>query len=587
MGKIKKKPDKYDLSHKRDILHAQNWSNKFLDIHGPVTLAVLVLVSALLTYTIGWPVASIKLFTVALDWINRNLGWFYILTFDVILIALLYFAFSKYGEIRIGGEMARPEFKTLPWLAMLLCCGMGSGVLFFGVYEPMTHSVNPPPFWREVDNSSLKVHQNAMLTTFYHWGINPWALYALFAIALAFFAYNRKLPLSIRSVFYPILKDKIFRWPGHLIDIFAMVATLFGLVIGLGIGADMVAAGIHIVFPAIENTRGLNISIIAIVTLIATASVVTGLRRGIQFLSNVNIIMAGILLLIILIMGPSSFVFSSFIENIGLYLQQLLPLSFWNESYDSKFWSDGQSSWQSGWTLFYWGWWISWTPFVSTFIARISFGRTIREMAIGIMFAPSLACLFFMNTAGSVAMWEGLHGIVDVFSGPNPDSASSFYLMLQGLPQIAGLNMDSPTALMLVKFTSIITIFVSGIFFITSSDSGSMVVDLMAAGGKLHVPVAQKVFWAFLEGLIAIILLLGGAEDVPLFAVKSMQAGLIVTALPFAIIILLAISSLRKSFYNELHRLYGDDAPDRFFTTETHRDEVQYQGPEEEILPQD
>ena len=421
--------------------------------------------------------------------------------------------FSKYGEIRLGGEDAEPEFSTKSWFAMLFSAGMGIGLLFYGVAEPMFHFSNPP---MAVASQSDAAHQ-AMGFTFLHWGLHSWAVYALIALALAFFSFNKGLPLSIRSIFYPLLGERIHGAWGNIIDILATIATLFGVATSLGFGVQQINAGFSHLFN-IEQSINVQIILIVIITAIATTSVVKGLDSGIKKLSELNIRLAMLLLSFVFICGPTLFILNGFAENIGYYIQKIAIISTWNETFEN-------TNWQNSWTVFYWAWWVAWSPFVGMFIARVSKGRTIREFLMGVLCVPTLVTFLWMTVFGNTALY------IEIFQGGGfaqsvtENIPLSLFLLLEKLP----LN----------SITSLLGVLVVISFFVTSSDSGSMVIDIITAGGNPDPPIPQRLFWAILEGVVAAALLLSGG-------LAALQSAVITTGLPFAIVLLLLCFSLKK-----------------------------------------
>lgn len=481
--------------------------------------------------TIGFVFLSILfclLFKGSIDeWFNRtqylitnNLGWFFIITVNSILGFCLYLAFSKFGSIRLGGDTAEPEFSMISWFAMLFSAGMGIGIMFFSVAEPVSHFANPP---REVLDNSQKAIQ-AMEFTGLHWGLHAWAIYSIVGLALAFFSFNKGLPLTFRSLFYPFLGEKIHGWWGHTIDIFSAIATLFGLSTSLGLGVQQMNAGLHYLFgwEMAVSTQGI---LILVVTSIATLSVVSGLDKGVKLLSNGNMILAFLLMLLIFCLGPSLSILKSFVQNIGAYLANLVEISTWNDAYQ-------ESGWQNKWTVFYWAWWIAWSPFVGSFIARISKGHTIKEFILGVLLIPSLLTLLWMTIFGGTAIHMILHGDLSMIAAVQEDISTTLFVFLQKIPFTGVL--------------STIAICLVACFFITSSDSGSLVVDNITSGGKQQTPALQRVFWAFLQGGIAFVLLWGGG-------LNALQTAVIIAGLPFAAVILLMCYSLVKGL-NEEHR---------------------------------
>ncbi|MGM0506448.1 MAG: BCCT family transporter, partial [Bacteroidota bacterium] len=452
------------------------------------------------------------------DWAS----WLFVLSVNLCIGFILYFAFSRFGSIRLGGQDAEPEFTTMAWFAMLFSAGMGIGLMFFAVAEPMWHLLYPP----HAEAGSTDAVRDAMGITFLHWGIHAWSVYAIVALALAFFAFNRKLPLSFRSVFYPILGDRINGWMGDVIDILAVLATLFGLATSLGLGAAQAGAGIEYVF-GLENTVWLQVIIIAGVTAIATISVVLGIDKGVRVLSEFNIRLAGLFLLFILIVGPTLYILGSFVQNTGHYIQNFPSYATWTQIYE-----DGD--FMNSWTVFYWAWWISWSPYVGMFIARISKGRTVKEFVLGVLIVPTILTFLWMSGFGGSALFLETNGLAEIAAAVEADQTTSLFLLLDQFP--------------LATLTSFLAIVLVLSFFVTSSDSGSLVIDSLTSGGKLHSPVGQRVFWATTEGLVAAVLLLGGG-------LGALQAGAISTGLPFVLILLVMCYSLQRGLSREYRDL--------------------------------
>ena len=462
-------------------------------------------------------------------WIANQTGWFFVLTVNLILGYLLFLLVSPFGSVRLGGPDARPDFGRAAWLAMLFSAGMGIGLMFYGVAEPMYHLAEPP---HGAEPGSRAAYEDAIATTFLHWGLHAWGIYALTGLALAYFAYSRNTPLSIRSAFGPLLGHRIDGWPGHAIDVLASVATLFGVATSLGLGAQQVNAGLNQIL-GLSVTTGTQIGLIAGITGIATISVVLGLDKGIKRLSIANMAIAGSLLLFVLVVGPTLFVLNGLVEHIGLYLNDLIALAFWNETYT-------QGSWQNGWTVFYWGWWIAWAPFVGMFIARISKGRTIREFIGGALLTASGLTFVWLSIFGGSALYIELSGPGGLLTVAQDDLARSLFVFLEALP--AATDVSVPAGVML--FVGALATLAVVLFFVTSSDSGSLVIDIITAGGKRHPPKAQRVYWATLEGVVAALLLLGGG-------LAALQTAAISAGLPFSLLIILMIWSLQRALASD------------------------------------
>ncbi|WP_154857303.1 BCCT family transporter [Cyclobacterium xiamenense] len=501
--------------------------NKYFDIHAPVFWPSVVLIILFITVTlwVGEPMAEV--FAASKTFITDKAGWLFIIAVNAFIVFCFYLGFSKYGSIRLGGKNAEPEFSTGAWFAMLFSAGMGIGLLFWGVAEPVYHYAIPP----YGEAYSLAAAERSMNLTFLHWGFHAWAIYAVVGLSLAFFAYNRKLPLTIRSVFYPLLGERMNGWMGNVIDVLAVLATLFGLATSLGLGVQQVSGGLFYLF-GIPNTVTVQVLLIAGITLIATISVVSGIDKGVKFLSQWNVRIAAILLVFVLIVGPTLFIFRSFVQNMGNYLGSILEVSTWTEAYRDN-------GWQGDWTVFYWAWWISWSPFVGMFIARVSKGRTIQEFIFGVLLVPTLLTFLWLTALGGTAIFldmqegalTGSHALAETITG---DVSISMFVFLENFP-FSGIG-------------SIIGILLVTSFFVTSSDSGSLVIDSITAGGKLDAPVGQRIFWATTEGAVAAVLLIGGG-------LTALQTAAITTGLPFLVILVFMCYSLYKGLGQEHARL--------------------------------
>jgi len=499
-----------------------NWSGFGFDLHPQVTIISVLLLILFIAGTLLFPSGAENLFDALLAGISKNAGWFFITAANIFVVAALFFAFGRYGNLKIGGAEAQPEFTKFGWYAMLLSAGMGIGLLFWSVAEPVSHLNTPSPMFGGLTPGSAEAAQAAMATTFFHWGIHPWAIYAIVGLSLAFFAYNRGLPLTIRSVFYPIIGNKIYGFWGNLIDVLSVLATLTGLATSLGLGVAQVNAGLNHLF-GISISVPVQIGLILGITALATISVVMGLDGGVKRLSEINMVLAGVFLLFILIAGPSVYILSGFTQNLGYYMSNFIELSMWTETFRN-------TNWQGAWTIFYWAWWISWSPFVGMFIARISKGRTVREFILGVMLIPSLLSFFWMSVFGGTAIYQETNGIVSIVSAVTKDVSIALFAMLDALP--------------MANILSLVGILLVTVFFVTSSDSGSLVVDHLTSGGKLDSPVPQRVFWAVMEGVVAATLLLGGG-------LTALQTASVITGLPFALILLLMIYSLKEGLKQE------------------------------------
>ncbi|QSS96774.1 BCCT family transporter [Psychroflexus sp. ALD_RP9] len=492
-----------------------------LEINGPVFFSSTILIIIGIALTLIFGEAAEDIFNKVQNQVAEFGGWIFVMSVNVFLIFILFLAFGKYGKIKLGGRDAEPEFKTLSWFSMLFSAGMGIGLLFWSVAEPVTHFGNPP----SADANSVAAAKEAMNFTFLHWGFHAWAIYALVGLALAFFTYSRGLPLTIRSVFYPFLGDKIYGIIGDIIDIFAVLATLFGLATSLGLGVQQVAAGLEQVL-GLSSGITTQVLLIAGITAIATISVVLGVDKGVKILSEWNVRIAVVLLILVVILGPTLFIFESYLENIGNYFSSVVEISLWNESFSN-------GDWQNSWTLFYWGWWIAWSPFVGTFIARVSKGRTIKEFVLGVLIVPSLLTFFWITAFGTSALDMILNGNETIAKAVDNDVSTALFIFFENFPFTIVLNVVG-------------IILIMG-FFVTSSDSGSLVIDSLTSGGKIEAPVGQRIFWAVTEGTVAAVLLIGGG-------LGALQTASIATGLPFAIILLIMCFSLYRGLNDEVKK---------------------------------
>jgi choline/glycine/proline betaine transport protein len=484
-----------------------------LDVHPYVFFISAGMIVGFVALTLVFEANIDNLFSIVQTAISKYTGWFFVGAMNIILIYIVALLLGRFGNIRIGGEGARPEFSTAAWYAMLFSAGMGIGLLFYGVAEPMFHFVASPL----AEPGTAEAARTAMDFTFLHYGLHPWAVYTLVGLALAFFAFNKGLPLSIRAVFYPLLGERIYGPIGNVIDIMATVATMFGVATSLGLGVQQVNAGLNHL-TGLPQSTGVQVALIAGITALATWSVVRGLDAGIKRLSQINIIVAGALMIFVLLLGPSLFVLNAFVENVGYYLQNFAQLSTWNETYEN-------TEWQNGWTVFYWGWWISWSPFVGMFIARISYGRTVREFIKGVLFIPTLVTFIWMTIFGNSALHIEMFGAGGIAKAVQENIPISLFVLLENFP----LDIVTASLAVLVVIT----------FFVTSSDSGSLVIDIITAGGNTEPPKVQRIFWAVTEGAVAATLLIGGG-------LVALQTAAITTGLPFALVLIGMIFALHK-----------------------------------------
>ena len=448
---------------------------------------------------------------------------FFMWSTNFFVLFTLVLMLSPFGKIRIGGKDTAPEHSTASWLAMLFAAGMGIGLLFWGVAEPTAYFTDwwGTPF--NVEPYTAEAKSLAMGTTIFHWGIHGWSIYAIVALALAFFAFNKGLPLSMRSVFYPIFGDRAWGWLGHIVDIMAVLATLFGLATSLGLGAQQATSGINHVFGT-DGGIGMQLVVIAFVTLIAIFSVVRGIDGGVKVLSNINMLFALALLMFVTFVS-FDIVVNSIPETFMAYVENIIGLSNPHGREDT--------TWMHGWTVFYWAWWISWSPFVGMFIARISKGRTVREFLFAVTFIPTLMTIIWMSIFGGIAIDQVVNKVGELGASGLTDISLTLFHVYDALPFGSAI--------------SVISILLVLIFFVTSSDSGSLVIDSITAGGKVDAPIPQRIFWATVEGAIAAVMLwIGGKE-----ALQALQSGVVATALPFTFVLLLMCVSLIKGLNTE------------------------------------
>ncbi len=503
-----------------------------LDIHNPVfvvsslTVVVFTVVTLLFQDSLG------PLFGDLRNFLTSTFSWFFLLSGNLFVLLCLFLIVTPYGSVRLGGRDAVPDYSYTGWFAMLFAAGMGIGLMFYGVSEPISHYTSAlggtaadggaRTDWAPLGAAAgdqAEAQRLGMAATIFHWGLHPWAVYAVVALALALFSYNKGLPLTIRSAFYPIFGERVWGWTGHIIDTLAVFATLFGLATSLGIGAKQANAGLEFLFGLPVNDTSMVILILAI-TGVALVSVLAGLDAGVKRLSEINMVLAALLLGFVIVVGPTVAILTGFFSNLGAYLQYLPALSMPFGREDANF--------SQGWTAFYWAWWISWSPFVGMFIARVSRGRTVREFMICVLLIPSLVSVLWMTAFGGAALDQIVNGGNTAIQEAGLEL--KLFTMLQGLP--------------LTEITSFIGITLVIVFFVTSSDSGSLVIDTITAGGKVNAPVSQRVFWATFEGLVAIALLLGGG-------LTALQAMAVSTGFPFTIILLLVCVSILRGLASE------------------------------------
>lgn len=484
-------------------------------INPPVFFGSAGIIMVILALTLAFKQESQQLFAKVQEWIVINASWFYILAVALILMAAVFCMVSRYGNIKLGPDHSQPDYSNVTWFAMLFCAGMGIGLMFFGVAEPLMHTLQPPVG----DASTAAAAREAMQITFFHWGLHAWAIYAMVALILAFFAFRHGLPLTLRSALYPLIGERIYGPIGNAVDIFAIIGTIFGVATSLGFGVLQINSGLNYLFGIPVGVPE-QVILIMVTTALATLSAASGLDKGIRRLSELNMILAVALMLLILFLGPTVFLIKAYVQATGTYLSGIVSKTFNLYAYEP-------TEWLGGWTLFYWGWWLSWSPFVGMFIARVSRGRTIREFIAGVIFLPAGFTFLWMTVFGesaiSMYLQDGLTSLADTVQN---DNSLALFAFLEQFP--------------FSSFLSGLAIVMVVIFFVTSADSGALVVDMLASGGKEHTPIWQRIFWSVAAGLVAIVLLLADG-------LQALQTATIASALPFSVILLASVWGLLKA----------------------------------------
>ena len=493
-----------------------------LDVHNPVFAIAALTIILFVVFSLLYQAEATELFSAVRSWTMTKLDWLFMISANFFVLLCLALIISPLGKIRIGGQDATTDYSYPSWFAMMFAAGVGIGLMFYGVLEPVTHTLTPPLGITPAEAENIAGLGVAVAT--FHWGLHAWGIYAVVGLSLAVFHYNKGLPLTVRSAFYPLFGERIWGWPGHIIDVLAVFATVFGLATSLGIGAQQTAAGLNYLFD-IANDTGTHIAVICGITAIALVSVVRGMDKGVKVLSEINMALAIALLLFVLVAGPTLAILKAYLTNTVAYIQYLPALSNWIGREDTAFLHD--------WSTFYWAWWVAWSPFVGMFIARVSRGRSVREFLIATLLVPTSVGLIWMTTFGGAAieqyLQEGYTGVTDTVRNAQVELA--LFKFLESLP-LAGV-------------TSVIGIVLVVVFFVTSMDSGSLVIDTITAGGKIDAPVAQRVFWCTFEGLVAIALMLGGG-------LGALQAASLATGFPFVLVLLLMCVSLLRGLKTEL-----------------------------------
>ena len=496
----------------------------FANINPNVFISTVAIIAIFLALVVFAPDAF-SVFTQQLNqWITTSFSWFYVLSVAIFIILLAYIALSDMGKIKLGPEHSQPKYSSASWFAMLFTAGMGIGLMFFGVAEPVMHYVTPPAGEPE----TVLAAQQSMRVTFFHWGLHAWAIYTLVGLSLAYFAYRHQLPLKIRSALYPLIGQKIYGPIGDGVDTFATIGTVFGVATTLGFGVTQINSGLNYLF-GIEQAPSTQVILIIVVSAMAATSVFFGLDKGIKRLSELNLVLALLLLIFVFVAGPSIYLLQTTIQNAGQYVSNLFSMTFNLYAYQP-------SGWIGGWTIMYWAWWISWSPFVGMFIARVSEGRSIREFIVGVLLIPTGFTLIWMGFMGNAALYSIMHEAnTGLLEAVQRDSSVALFEFLNNLP--------------FSSVTSIIATLLVMLFFVTSADSGALVTDYLTAKSE-NSPTWQRLFWTVLMALLAIILLLAGG-------LEALQSATIMSALPFTFIMLLMCWGLIKALHLDVTKMHA------------------------------
>lgn len=536
---------KYKLHRMKIMAHPVNESGAAAapktTFSAPVVVPALIVLGALLVLCGAFPDLADRIFSSAQSWVVGHFDWFYTVIVTMFLVFLILLACSRYGDIRLGPDDAKPEFSFLSWTAMLFAAGMGIGLMYFGVGEPLQHYLNPPTQLAGTPEAA----REALTSTFFHWGLHAWAIYGVMGLVLAYFGFRYNLPLTMRSGLYPLLQQRINGPIGHGVDTFALVGTIAGLATTLGYGALQLAAGLNIVTGWDTSTDTFRVGLIVVVVSLAGLSAASGLDKGVRRLSEVNLILTFVLLGFVLFFGPTVFLLQAFSENVGNYLSGLVSLSLRTFAYQPA----QDPAWFGGWTILYWAWWISWSPFVGMFIARISRGRTVREFIVGVLLIPTAFNLLWMTAFGNGAIWIDTHVAQGALAQSAGNVDALLFRFFEYLP--------------LAKAVSWLAIVLIALFFVTSADSGAYVVDAIASRGDPRSPVWQRLFWAAVLGVTAVVLLLAGG-------LKALQAMTLVAAMPVAAIMAVLCIGLWRGMKADVTHARQDLSPATNFWTGQH-----------------
>jgi choline/glycine/proline betaine transport protein len=513
-----------NISHPPDNLVSK--SGLFKGMNMPMGLMSALMIIGFVLFTIWDVKASSETFAAGKSFILETMDWFYVIVVNIALFFTIWLMFSRFGDVKLGKDDDEPDFSTFSWIAMLFSAGLGSGLIYWGVAEPMYH-MQDSPFLKQggIEPGSVAAAVSAIKVTTFHWGFHGWGLYVLVGLCLAYFSYRKDLPLTLRTALYPVLKDRIYGPWGHLVDLIGVFGTIFGLATSLGLGIKPISAGLESL-GWMDNTQANQIILVAIITCLGTASAASGVGKGVRILSEVNVSASLTLLFLFLILGPTSFILGLTISGAGDYLWSVIPMGFWIDN-------EPKAQWQGWWTLFYWGWWIAWCPFVGLFIARVSKGRTIRQFCFCVLLVPTSVVILWMGVFGAAATGVDLFYQAGVAEAVNADYATGVF------KTVAGFGYDW----LVVPITIWITILLIS-WFVTSSDSGTLVMCTMLSMGDEHPPIKFRIFWGLISGVVAVILMLAGG-------LSALQTASIVAGLPIAVILLLMVYGIVRSLHED------------------------------------
>ncbi len=506
----------------------------FTGMNAFMAIASMVMIIGFVAFTISDVEYSGAIFAAAKDYIIGTLDWFYVLVVSLALLFVIWLLFSRFGDVKLGKDDDEPDFSTFSWICMLFSAGLGSGLIYWGVAEPMYHIKDNPFITRAgIEPGSLEAAAVAIRVTIFHWGLHGWALYVLVGLSLAYFSYRKGLPLSLRAALYPVLKERIYGGWGHAVDLLGVFGTIFGLATSLGLGVAPIAAGLE-KLGWMTNTTTNQMILVALITLLGTASAASGVGKGVRILSEMNVWASLGLLMIFLILGPTAFILGMVITGAGEYIWNVIPMGFWIDGEPDR-------QWQSWWTIFYWGWWIAWCPFVGMFIARVSKGRTIRQFCFCVLVVPTTVVVLWMGVFGGAAVGVDLFnnaGVADAVAG---DYASGVF------QTIAGFGYSG-----LVTPITILTTVLLISWFVTSSDSGTLVICTMLSMGDENPPIKFRVFWGVTSGVVAGVLMLAGG-------LNALQTASIVAGLPIAVMVLAMGYGLVKTLHADFPQADVED----------------------------